>query len=804
MTVAELTNALETALHWTSPTTQTTEFAFTWSAEAAQQNFETLQRYQFDVKEAISHQPFSALTIGSEFRHPSVLSPICRHHPLWSKVSQMLATGCDYNLKPLAEDARLADIRGNLLRGNHKSAKHQEPRLQSMLESEVTNGWQIILPKVAIFLLKGAVLGPLGIVTQETISESGAIVPKWRVTHDQSFNVVPDTVRSVNDRVVWESLTPCRYGTALSRYIHVIVALRQHYPSEIILQTKVDWKSAYRRMHYAATSAVQSITVIAGYLLLALRMTFGGAPNPSQWSDVSEMACDLANDIVRHPGWNPVVQVSPHQDLLASKYSSAPKDTPFAQSLPVFVKVPCDGHPTAENFIDDQFMAFRLCHLVKGSAILPFIIHLLGRPVATTESIARDDVLSLKKFLAEATPDEIKTILGWIIDTRHLTIALPHHKYVAWCRFIEELLAAQRVAFHDLESLIGRLNHAGFIIPSARHFLGRLRAAMYVAQRRRHVVLNEDQKADLRLWLEFLAQAEAGISLNLLTLRLPDRIIDTDSCEHGIGGMHLTSRFLWRWEIPMEYRQRTSLNSLEFLASMVGVVMELHYTEVSAGTCILVGGDSTTATGWLRRSNFTNNEPVQLRTARHLARLLIQADCCLYSQWFPGLDNIVPDSLSRDHHLSDPAQLSLLQHHCPDQVPQDFTINPLPPELVSLMMTWLHNLPASTQSPKVPHRSKLATGDTTSTTCVKSSSTATNSWMSSMPSIDSELWQHLELPSAATASKHTPMHQKRLLQCLEQSEPPSMLFHRPLNNTSVLAPSMMKQQGSWPSFYNDS
>jgi hypothetical protein len=715
----------------------------------------------------------------------------------------MLVSGCDYDLQPLTDENRLADIRGNLLRGNHKSAAHQEARLKDMLESEVTNGWQIILPKMAIFLLKGAVLGPLGLVSQETISEIGTIEPKWRVTHDQSFNVIPDTLRSVNDRVIWESLTPCRYGTALSRYIHAIVALRLQNPHEVILQTKVDWKSAYRRMHYAAPSAVQCITTVAGFLLLALRMTFGGAPNPSQWSDVSEMACDLANDLVRHPGWDPQLHVSPHQNLLKTAYQSAPPDTPFAPALPVFVVVPCDGYPIADNFIDDQFMAFYRCHLERGSAILPFIIHLLGRPVAPDESISRDDLLSLKKFLAEATPDEVKTILGWIIDSRQLTIALPHHKFVAWCRFIEDILAAPQVSFHDLESLIGRLNHAGFVIPNARHFLGRLRAAMYVAKRRRKVKLTNDQKDDLRLWLDFLAQAEAGISLNLLTLRLPDRIVDTDSCEHGIGGMHLTSRFLWRWEIPLEYRQRTSLNSLEFLASMVGVVMELHHTEVPAGTCLLVGGDSTTATGWLRHSNFTNQDPMQLKTARYLATLLMNSSCCLYSQWFPGTDNTVPDSLSRDHHLSDTSQMSLLQRHCPDQVPLDFAIKPLPPEIVSLMTTWLHSLPASTQLPKVPHRSKLATGDTTSTTCNKLSSTETNSLMSSIPSIGNESWHHLQLPSDETASKHTPMHRKRLLQCLEQSEPPSTLFHRPLNNTNVLAPSMMKQQDNWPSFYSD-
>ncbi|KAI2501553.1 hypothetical protein MHU86_12930 [Fragilaria crotonensis] len=51
-------------------------------------------------------------------------------------------------------------------------------------------------------------------------------------------------------------------------------------------------------------------------LLVALRMTFGGAPNPSQWSDVSEMITDLANDLVRRDDWDPSVYHSPHQHLL--------------------------------------------------------------------------------------------------------------------------------------------------------------------------------------------------------------------------------------------------------------------------------------------------------------------------------------------------------------------------------------------------------------------------------------------------------------------------------------------------------
>ncbi|KAI2490861.1 hypothetical protein MHU86_14415 [Fragilaria crotonensis] len=47
-------------------------------------------------------------------------------------------------------------------------------------------------------------------------------------------------------------------------------------------------------------------------------MTFGGAPNPSQWSDVSEVITDLANDLVRRSDWDPKVFHSPHQHLLDS------------------------------------------------------------------------------------------------------------------------------------------------------------------------------------------------------------------------------------------------------------------------------------------------------------------------------------------------------------------------------------------------------------------------------------------------------------------------------------------------------
>ncbi|KAI2494813.1 hypothetical protein MHU86_19708 [Fragilaria crotonensis] len=155
-------------------------------------------------------------------------------------------------------------------------------------------------------------------VAQTSIDEKGQTIEKLRLTHDQSFNPSGIPGRSVNDRVDTSQLTTARFGRAFSRLMYHISYLRQLWPKEPILLTKVDCKSAYRRIHLKARTALKSCTSIDDLLLVALRMTFGGAPNPSQWSDVSEVITDLANDLVRRSDWDPKVFHSPHQHLLDS------------------------------------------------------------------------------------------------------------------------------------------------------------------------------------------------------------------------------------------------------------------------------------------------------------------------------------------------------------------------------------------------------------------------------------------------------------------------------------------------------
>ena len=93
----------------------------------------------------------------------------------------------------------------------------------------------------------------------------------------------------------------------------------------------------------------------------------------------------------------------------------------------------------------------------------------------------------------------------------------------------------------DLERTIGRLNHIGAIIPTTRHFLGRLRQAEFTAKQKRGrpIIFNREQLDDLRLWLQFINIAGNGISMNLISYRAPTRILKADACEHGVGGYSL-------------------------------------------------------------------------------------------------------------------------------------------------------------------------------------------------------------------------------------------------------------------------
>ena len=249
------------------------------------------------------------------------------------------------------------------------------------------------------------------------------------------------------------------------------------------------------------------MVAINNFILVALHLTFGGAANPSQWSDVSELTCDLTNDIMRDAGWDHQALQSPHQAMIGDTPELEVPDVPLAPASALAVTLPPNDMPKSDCYIDDLSAAFLEWDFHQGSRIIPFVLHLVGRPITANESLKCDDILLLSKFLTEAMPAEQKMILGWIVDTRHLQIKLPANKHTAWTAAIHSLLMADWATFKELKKLLGCLNHARFVIPLACHFLGRLQMAMFAAQKWCSVKLKDAQHQDLALWLRFLDKA---------------------------------------------------------------------------------------------------------------------------------------------------------------------------------------------------------------------------------------------------------------------------------------------------------
>jgi hypothetical protein len=229
--------------------------------------------------------------------------------------------------------------------------------------------------------------------------------------------------------------------------------------------------------------------------------------------------------------------------------------------------------------------------------------------------------------------------------------------------------------------------------------------------------------------------------------------------------------------------------------------VEYYLGRLIPNDIFLVQGDSISAAGWMRKSNFDDNSPLQLKVARAIARLLLKTKSALHSLWFAGIENIVADCLSRDHHLSDELLLALLSLHVPEQLPPGFRISPLPLGLSSQVISWLSSLPPAMQSPKIPTRSKLATGAGISSIYTPSNSATTLSSNPSMNGPAPELFAASSLPTENSGSV-PPISRIVLNQWRAHAAVPQTQWLRPSGLMTSQAPSMTTKASS-SSFYSD-
>ena len=752
-----------------------------------------LRDQDFNLENILNSEP-NITSYGSEFKPVPELEPLLHLHPRWSEMKKKLLEGATFPVIKLDDETRLQDIEAMKIRGNHKSAQIHEKYLADAFKKEVEKGWILILPDEEASNIPGLEIAPMGVADQLGISATGQFVSKLRVTHDLSF---PQAVsgESLNSRVEKDQLEPCMFGHTLLRLVHHIVTLRSKYPAKKIWLRKEDFKSAYRRMHLNATTALQaSVRVKMNgkfYILVSLRLPFGGSPCPSDFCLVSDVITDTINDLLACPSWDPTKIKSDYVKNIPEP-RPLPIDIPYAKARSLSVPLTQEPCAKADVFVDD-IMSITVDigdNLIRLATAPCTVIHAMAHAADGKTHLLRQDLISAEKNEAEGAPEEIKICLGWTFNTRSLLISLPKHKFEAWDEQIRQIIEAKSVKYKLLESVIGRLENVAIILVMFGHFLNNIRSLQIKAAKSQHnQKLTKNALAEFELSRTFLRRAYEGVSMNNIVFRKPNRIYIGDASEHGLGGMCVQSSKAWRFLIPIELRGRAHINLLEFLIQVVSIWVDIDAGNVLPQDCLLAMGDNTTAAGWCRRTNFRETNEgdqdwiVKQKVARKLATLILESDSVLYTQWFKGTWNLVTDSLSRDVHLLSPnLHTSFLQKTVSKQLPPNFQIAQLPKKITYFITSILQQLPVKQQRLRQQKVSDLAL------------SKLGRRFSTALASQDPCIWMDLTLSRKISSflPSLTPFEPAPSLQDIteiwwkEQSSPPSHMWLRPSGQTTGL------------------
>jgi len=704
-----LLHHLATLCDTTERTPTQHSFMFENTRDAAKFNTKLIKHTDYDFEKCIKKQKDSMLTAGSEFRSIAHLQPLLQHHEDWSEIRQIISEGCNYQLQPDTDErTRMSDLKAMIKRGNHKSATTNIAVLEKAFTKEIHRGWLLPITVESLTKVKNLSIIPLGIAEQFTIDENGCRIPKKRVTHDASFPA-PSGI-SVNNKVIDALLQECIYGQCLRRILHGIHAIRVRHTTKRILMTKYDMDAAYRRLHSIPRHALKCVTIIGKIAYIPLRLPFGVAPGPSLYSTISECIYDLVNDLLNETTWDRLTLNSPTAKLLEEP------ESPDLSTLPeqvnkLSVHIP-NRDAFADGYIDDCLsVAVDSGDMIRRSQEAPpLIVHSIFRPLDQSDPLPRDDNISIKKLRGEGTPSEQKVMLGWLLDTTKMRIYLPIDKAMEWSTEINLILKRKRTTQKELERTVGRLNHTGYIIPMGRYFLNRLRHILERCERYGTQQLQQWESKDLELWLKILNHtSQNGVSFNNITHTEISSYLATDACEHGLGGFNVLTGKAWRYKLPKWMTSSCHINLLEFIASFIGIWLEILESKEKKYIKIRALTDNSSAVGWLYKSNFNpKSHPGHNTVARKLATVLLESESSIESQHIKGSHNVVADSLSRDHHINKTHLAFILKSLFPSQAPKNLQIcENLPDEIISWLDSLKGIMTSSGVSPPKHGKSKL-------------------------------------------------------------------------------------------------
>ncbi|KAF0295209.1 hypothetical protein FJT64_007215 [Amphibalanus amphitrite] len=256
------------------------------------------------------------------------------------------------------------------------------------------------------------------------------------------------------------------------------------------------------------------------------------------------------------------------------------------------------------------------------------VCNLLRVPLAADKSVA---------------PTTSLTLLGVLIDTQAMTVALPPDKLRALRDSLGTLLTRRKCTKRELLSIVGRLVHAAKCVPPGRAFTRRLlELACSVTGPLHRVRLTAPARADLRWWAEYLPRWSGTFPLLHPDDRATDAVFHTDSSRWGTGACFGDRWWYAAWPEDITRITTPSMTWLELIPLLVCVVM---WGDLWAGQRVRIFSDNMGVVGCVSRGWSGDHRIMTL--LRHLLFVSACQKCVLAVSYVPTAANGAADSLSR-------------------------------------------------------------------------------------------------------------------------------------------------------------